>query len=196
MARLVMRARSFVVTRRGTPDRLENLDSNRMGRRRSQPSIAGQQRGSKSLCECNVGGIIGREVIPELPHVRKKSGMRMTRDAKIQQVLNRVVRPTRRQDPLVNQAPEHVKHFDIEEMRSVKRLRLQTDSLVNALSRRRPQQPLHHCRGIQDNQRRSRSSRRMRTESIGTITGSLLSSRANISGIVGRSAISLISPSR
>ncbi len=119
-----------------------------MDRCRSQAGVTRQQRSTKAFCKRDVSAVIGREIIPELPDARNKPGMLMTGNAQVQQVLDRFVRSTRRNDLADNQAPEHVKHFDIEEMGSVKRVRMQADSLVNALPCCRPQQPLHDSRGV------------------------------------------------
>ena len=127
-----------------SPDPLINLNSNGMARRRSQPVVVGQERGIKCFRECDVGGIVGRDVVSEPPHARKEYGMGITHNPKIQQILNRLLRSTGRQASLANRAPERVQHLDIEQKRSVKRVRLRADPVLNALSCRRLQQPLHN----------------------------------------------------
>ena len=62
----------------------------------------------------------------------------MTSDPKIQQILNRFIGSSRCDNAAVDEAPQHLQHLNIEKMRSVKRLRMQTDSLVNAVACCRP----------------------------------------------------------
>ncbi len=96
--------------------------------------------------------------------------------------------------PLYGQLPSHsqssecVHSFDVDDMRRVQRYTLCENPLLNAQADRRTEEHFEHCRGVNDDHPRSRSSR---INCAGETLGSIGVRDANISrnsATVGRSA--------
>ena len=58
-------------------ERLHQLDPGAVTAGCSETPVAGDQRGIERLGERNIGGIIGREVVPQIPDARQKNIMRV-----------------------------------------------------------------------------------------------------------------------
>jgi hypothetical protein len=103
-----------------------------------------------------------------------------------------LLRPAGGYAPFPHLAAQHLRHFKVYEVRSMQALAARINSSFDALSRRRPEEPFHRDRCVENDQRPSRSSRRMRTVSMSAVTGSRRRNISRNSARVGCSAISRI----
>ena len=70
---------------------LEELDGGGMPRRRSESTIPCHQGSSEFLGQHNIGSIVGRNVVAQLPNSWQEHEMRIPGNPKIQQIVDRLV---------------------------------------------------------------------------------------------------------
>ena len=159
-------------------------------------SVARHQRRVERLGERNIGGVIGRQIVPQLPNSRQQEIVRVAAQREIRKVVEREAAAFAVDLAVRSIASDHLCDFDIEQVRRVKRLTGAEQPGFDRVRVRGSQENLEQRRGVDDDHARSRSAR---TASAGGTEGAtcvLLRKRARNSSSVGRSATRRISSSR
>lgn len=94
----------------------------------------------------------------ELPDSGQENKVWIAGDAQIEQVLDGFIGAAGRHNRFPHQAPQYLRDFKIQEVRSVQGLALGINSLLDLLSGGGLKKPVDSGRGIQDNHRAARSS--------------------------------------
>ena len=89
----------------------------------SKMTVAREQRSVERFSKGDVNGVVGREIVPQVPDTRQKEVMRISVQGKVCQVgqsrtATVIIDFATRRIP-----PDHLRDFDIEQMRRVQRLR-------------------------------------------------------------------------
>ncbi len=95
--------------------------------------------------------------MPQLPDAQQQRRVRIARHAQIHKILHGLFSAPLGKDRLAHQPSQDLPNFEIQNVWSVQRLAARLDSAVDALARRCSQQPVNCSRGIQNDQRASRS---------------------------------------
>ncbi len=154
----------------------------------SQAPVACQQRRVEDLGKRDVGGIIGRQIVPQIPDAGQKEIVRIAPERKVRQIGESQTAALGSDFAVRGVAPDDLRNFDVEQMRRVKGLANGEQAILHGLRRRRAEQGFKQGRSVDDDQVRSRSAR---TASAGVTEGAVsvrLCSRARSSSSVGRSA--------
>src|SRR5580704_3579104 len=85
--------------------KLKQLDGGRMARGRSESTVPRNQRSSELFGQDNVGSIVGRKIVAQLPNPGEEHQMRIPSNAKIQQIAHRLVSTVYGDHPLPCQTP-------------------------------------------------------------------------------------------
>ena len=84
---------------------LEELDGCGMARSRSESTIPGNQCSSEFFGKHNVGSIVGRKIVTQLPNSRQEHQMGIPSNTKIQQIADRLVSTEYRDHSLPCETP-------------------------------------------------------------------------------------------
>ena len=84
---------------------LEELDGGGMARSRSESTIPCNQCSSEFFGEHNVGSIVGRKIVTQLPNSWQEHEMRIPSNTKIQQIADRLVSTKYRDHSLPCETP-------------------------------------------------------------------------------------------
>ncbi len=167
-----------------------------MAARGGEAPVAGEQGRVERFGEGDVGGVMGREVVPKLPDARKQEIVGISTQREVGEV-GESHAPARSVDLAGGRIPaEQLRYFDIHQMGRVQRLSGVEQAGFNRIRRRCAKERFEEGRSVDDDNQRSRSAR---TASAGATDGVILarsSRRERNSSSVGRSAASRISPSR
>src|SRR5260221_7309205 len=155
-------------------------------------TISREQRDAEHLGQRYIGCIVGTEVVPQLPNPRQQHSVRISTDLEGGQFLecttcSRCIEFTRQGIPA-----NDLGNLDVDEVRRVKGLLWRKQMPRDCCRCRRLQQCVEHCRGVDDDHRRSRSARTASAGETEGLNGGSLSSRAFSSSTVGCSAIALM----
>ena len=161
-----------------------------------QTSVARQQWRFECFGERDIGGVIGCEIVPQLPNAGQKQIVRVPSQGKIRQVGKSHTAAISVDLTICGVATDHLRDFHVEQMRRMERSTRGEQPIFHDFCRRCAEKDLKQGRSVNDNHMRSRSAR---TASAGGTDGAVsvrLRKRARNSSIVGRSATSRISLSR
>ena len=150
--------------------------------------VAGKQDSVKRLGKRNISGVIGGQIVPQIPDTPQQKIMRKALQRKRGEVREGFATALLIELAARSIPPDHLRDLHIDQMRRVQGLTGFENPFFDCVRRRRPQKHLDHCRGIDNDQRRSRS---VRTASAGVTdktTSERLAKRARNSSSVGRSA--------
>jgi hypothetical protein len=151
--------------------------------------VARQERCVKRLGQCDIGGVIGREVAPQIPDARQKEIMRIPPQCEVGEVRQSQAAAFNTDISIRGVAPDDLRDLDIEQMRRVERLTRSEEPILHRFRRRRAEKGLEQRRRVDNDHPRSRS---IRTASAGDMDAAIsvrLRKRARNSSIVGLSAI-------
>ena len=158
--------------------------------------VARQQGGVKRLSQRHIDGVIGRQIVPQVPHARQQEIVRISPQGEVGEVGQRETAACAVDFAVRGVAPDDLSHFDIEQMRRMQRLPRGEKPILDGFSRRRAEQGFKQGRGVDDNHRPSRSARTMSAGGTEGVISDRLRKRARISSSVGRSVTWRISLSR
>lgn len=99
---------------------LEQFDAGGVIAGGSESSITGDERDTKSFAERHERCIVGGEVMTQLPHAVRQWVMWVAHDGEIGEIQAGVGSAFLRQLGACDQPAQHMKHLDIDEMRSMK----------------------------------------------------------------------------
>jgi hypothetical protein len=162
-----------------------------------EPSVTCEQRCVKRFRESHIDGVIGREVVPQIPDTCQKKIVRIPSNWKIREIGESLVAPLCVDLTGGCIAAQHLGHFDIDEVRRVQcLLRVAEKTPPYGLRCRRLKQDFQQCRCVDDDHRWSRSARTASAGAMEGVTAERRSKRSRNSSTVGRAATSRISLSK
>jgi len=167
-----------------------------MARRSCEASVARQKRRIQRLGKRDVDGIVGREIVPQVPYPRQKDAVGISPKGKVEEVVQRRAAPLRIDFAGGGVPSNDLGDLDIDEVGRMQRVPRAEEPPLRRLRRRRAQENLEQSRSVDDDQRRSRSARIAWAGDTDGVVADRAASRSCSSLIVGRSATSLISLSR
>src|ERR1700722_4824468 len=95
------------------------LDPCVMTGRSGETSITCEQRSIERFGKGDVGGIIGREIVSQIPDTRQKESVRISMQGKIREVGESRTATFAIDFSLRRISPDHLRDFDVEQMRCV-----------------------------------------------------------------------------
>ena len=161
-----------------------------------QTSIARQQWCVEHLGQRDIGGIIGRQIVPQIPNARQEEIVRISMQGKVGQVGEGQTAALAADFAVREIASDHLRNFHIKQVRRVERLPGGKQPIFHGFRCWRAEEGFKQSRSVDDDHPRSRSAR---TASAGGTEGAIsvrLRKRARNSSIVGRSATCRISLSK
>jgi len=176
--------------------KLYQFDPRVMAGGRGEAPVARQERCVKRLGQRDIGGIIGRQIVAQVPDARQKEIMRISPQSQIGQVAEGETAPCTVDIALRGVAPDHLGYFDIEQMRRVERLPGSEQPILHGACSSGAQEGLKHGRGVDDDHPPSRSARTISAGGTEGLVSVRLRNRARNSSIVGLSVTCRISLSR
>jgi hypothetical protein len=90
------------------------LDPRMMAGRSGKTSVAGNQRSVKHFGEGNVHGVVGREIVPQIPDARQKEVMRISAQRKVSEVSESHATALDVDLAVRGIAANHLRNFDVE----------------------------------------------------------------------------------
>ena len=118
-----------------------------------QPCIPRDQGCSKHFSECDVGRVVGGNVLPKIPDAFEERGMRVADEPRFAEPVQGQPRPCRRESAAKVVASQGMKHLDLEEVRHVQGLVRLRNPLADAPGFRTNVQQDGDCsRRIEDDQ--------------------------------------------
>ena len=90
-----------------------------MSWRRIHSGIARDQSGIELLRQRHIGRVIGGKIVSKLPNAGQQYKMRISRQTKIQQVLNCLSGAVRGNCAFACQAPQHLRDLNVDQVRRV-----------------------------------------------------------------------------
>ncbi len=124
-----------------------------------QFAITAQEWRIQGFSQRNVGGIVGRQGVPQLPEACNQVLMAVPFNTQVTEVCEGLFRPARGHRFAMRQTPQGLRHFDVDEMGRVESLLRRQGPIGHPHALVGLQQELQHRRSIDDNQRLSRSAR-------------------------------------
>ena len=88
----------------------------------SQTLITCEQRSVKRFREGHIDGIVSREIVPQIPDPRQKEIVRISTQGKVREVGQSCAAAFAIDFAVRRISPDHLRDFDIEQMRHVQRL--------------------------------------------------------------------------
>ena len=98
------------------------LDACPNPRRRSEPSVARQKRRAKGLSQGDIGGVVGGEVLPQLPNPQRERIVRPTPQAECSEIVESLARPFGQNLARGRVAPQDLKDLEVDKMRRMEGL--------------------------------------------------------------------------
>ena len=141
----------------------------------------------RALGQRDIGGVIGRQIVPQIPNTRQKEIVRVS-PQRVRQVGESHAAALAVDFPVRGEAPDHLCDLHIKQMRRMERLTRGEQPILHDFRRRRAEKGFKQGGSVDDDHARSRSAR---TASAGGTEGAVsvrLRKRARNSSIVGRSA--------
>ena len=105
-----------------------------------ETSVARDERCFERFSESNVDGVIGGEIVPQFPHARQQHIMGVAVQGKNREVGEGRAALFAVDLPIRRITADHLRDFDIEQMRRVQRLLRIEQASFHCLRRRRAQQ--------------------------------------------------------
>ena len=133
------------------------LDPCMVAGRGGETSVARQQRRVERFGEGDVDGVIRRKIVPQIPDARQKKLVRISMQRKVRKVGESRAAPFAIDLALRRIPADHLRDFDVEQMRCVQRPPRVEEPPVHRYCGRRAKQHLDEGRGVDDDHWRSRS---------------------------------------
>ncbi len=167
-----------------------------MPRRRRKSFVAGEQRRVERFGERDIDGIVGREIVPQLPDARQKEIVWIALHRKVGEIMQRRTAALVADLAIRRISADDLRDLDVEQMRRMQRLPLFEEPPLDCFCRGGTKERFEQGRSVDDDHRLSRSARTARAGAMEGVTLGRRSRRARNSSIVGRSADWRIRPSR
>jgi hypothetical protein len=113
-----------------------------MSRARGEWAVARDQPCVESLRESDVSGVVGADVVSQLPRTTEQVEMWMTVEIEVSEISDCVVRPAGRDFMHSHETSETLEHFDIHQVRRMKFLVGAKEAFFDASANGRLQQKL------------------------------------------------------
>lgn len=166
---------------------LDQFDGCRVSCRRCEFCIKGQKRHGESLGQRDIHGVVGRKICAQRPCPAKQRSVVVQVKSERRQIPQRLPATQVGQLPGQVETPQNVGDLDFDQARRMPGLCRVSQPRMDACGTPATEQQLDHNRGVEDDQRRSLSSRNTRTISERVATGRNLDNRARTSAGVGLS---------
>jgi len=176
--------------------RSDQLDPSGVSGGRCQGGIPSHEGDGEGLGKGDIRGIIGGEIVPELPDSRKEDVMGIAGEREVHQVFERLQAPLPIKIPSRRVPAKHLHDLQVEEVRRVQSLPCREQAVGDPRPYPSVEEDLENGRGIDHDQRRSRSARTAREGGTRGVTGVRRAVRSFNSAAVGRSAIRRASRNR
>lgn len=147
--------------------------------------VAGEERAAEQLGERHVGGVVNRQVRSRLPGARDQEPMGIPFEPQVGEVLQGFGRALGGDGAAALVAPEHLRDLEVEELRRVKVFGRVEEAGADCDAEVREQEHLEQDRGVDDDQRASRSARTALAAETAAVTASRDRMRAQSSADVG-----------
>lgn len=180
----------------GTGGRSHQLDAGAMAGGRGQAPFARDKHGVEPFGESDIRGVIGREIVPQLPNARQQNVMGITLERQIGEIGESGLARCRIDIAGRDIAADHLGNFDVEQMGSVQALSRIEETCFDGFCSCSAQQRLEHRRGVDDDQRLSRSARTASAGESESLAFGRFAKRSRNSSKLGRSATRRISSRR
>ena len=159
-----------------------------MSASRSEGGISGDEWGPQGLSQCQVGCIIGSEVVAQLPDAQQEHIVGGAFEGEIRQILQGLPAAIRGERTADRVSSQDLRDFQINQVRGMQRLVGTEQAIRDPSGGRGVQQNLKEGRGVDDDRRRSRSARIACAGLIRGLTGVRSASRRRSSSGVSLSA--------
>jgi hypothetical protein len=137
---------------------LKQLDGHGVAGCRREPAVARKQSSAKFFGKRDVGRIVGRQIMTELPNPGQQNEVGIPSHSQVEQILDRLIGARRCNRAFPHQTPQDLADLQIEEVRGMQGFVLRVKSVLNPLPRRGLKQPVNGGRGVEDDHRGLRSS--------------------------------------
>lgn len=114
----------------------EHFDVGSVADCRAQPTVPGNQRGFEALRQGDVDRIVSSEIVPKLPDSRQEYEMGIARNWQVDEINRTFFGAAGFDRVFPYQAPQHLRDFNVEQVRGVQRLTASIDALLNVHPRR------------------------------------------------------------
>src|SRR5665647_250516 len=159
-----------------------------MAWRSGETLVAGEEWSVEHFGEGDVHGVIGREIVPQIPHARQEKIVRISAQREVSEVLQGRAAALGIDITVSSVPPNHLRDFDVEQMGRMQCLRRLEQPLLYCACGGRAKERFQQGRSIDDNHWRSRSARTAWAGDTEGVTPGRRSRRARNSSSVGRSA--------
>jgi len=105
-----------------------------------QAAVARQQSGIERFGKRDIDRVVGRQIVPQIPNARQEKIMRIPQQRKVREIRKSNAATLAIDIAIRGIAPDHLRDFDIEQMRRVKRLASGEQPILHRLRRRRAEQ--------------------------------------------------------
>jgi hypothetical protein len=168
---------------------MDQLDPNGASRfRGGEWTVAGDERSVERLCEDDVHGVVGADVVSQLPGAMQEIDMGMTVQIQVREISNGFLRTIRRDFANPHEASEALNDFDVQQMRHMEFVPMAKEAAFHAHANRGLQEKLQYRRRIDDDHADSRSWRMIAAARVFSVTCFRPWSLASMSSRVGRAA--------
>lgn len=162
----------------------------------SETAVARDQRRIQRFGEGDIDGVAGCKIVPQIPNPGQQEYVRIAPDRQVGEIGQRFMSAPAANLSGPGVTAENVGGFGIDKMRSGKGVVGFEQPFRNGPGILRRQEQFEDYRGIDDNQRESRSCRIASAGGMVRVTRSRLAIRSRSSSTVGRAATSRISANR
>lgn len=122
----------------------------RMAGRPGDPPVAGQERGPEDLGQGHVDGVVGGQVLPQLPGSEEEKVVGIAFAREVREILEGLARSLGSQLAARHESAKHLGDLDIEQMRRVKRGFPSQKGLGQRFPSRRPQKHFDGGGSVED----------------------------------------------
>src|SRR6266446_5720255 len=172
------------------------LDARAMTGRTGEAVVASDQWRTQRLGERYINGVVGCQVIPQIPDSGQQKTVRIAGQRQVGEDRQGGAAAFAVDLAADRVTADRVRNLDIDQMRRMQCLPVVKQPGLDRSGIRRAEQHLDHRRGVDNDHSRSRSARMTSAGDGERVTSGRLCKRARSSSSVGRSAICRISPSR
>lgn len=167
---------------------MDRFDARTVARSLGQRHIARDHRRAECLRQGDVHGVVGGDVLAQLPRAGQEIEMRVPVEIEVDEIGDRVRRTGRRDLARAHEPPEPLCHLDVHQVWRMEFIGIAKEPCLDAPAERGLQQELQHRRRVDDDHADSRSSRITVAAGVFSVTGLRVWMRRNISSRVGRAA--------
>ena len=122
----------------------KQLDAHPTGGGRSEAGVTSHQGGAQFCGECNVSGIVGRQIMPQPPDMWQEEKVGIARQAEVEQILERLIGALGGNRGFPHQSPQDLRHLNVEKVRSVKGFAARVNPDLHSLARGGLKKPVDH----------------------------------------------------